>query len=239
MAVCVFKRVREKLGERLIVFSPHPDDETLGCGGVIAKKLSEGYDIKVVIITDGRYAFYNVLGIKSNPTPDELKEIRKKEVKKALRILGVEEGNILFLDFVDGSLKDYQKEFENKIIEILSKYSPNEVFIPHKNDGHIDHRIANKIIKEVVRKLGLRVRCYEYMITHKFARIGPIVDSLVNHLLRKNIVKVDVSRFLHLKEQAIQEFKSEIVVPLTHKRPVVSNAKKFLSKNETFILENL
>ena len=60
----------------VIVFAPHPDDETWGCGGSIAKKISEGFEVIVVILTDGRYAFSEIFGINSDPTPEELKEIR-------------------------------------------------------------------------------------------------------------------------------------------------------------------
>jgi len=69
--------------KKIVVFAPHPDDETWGCGGTIAKKLREGYEILIVVMTDGRYAFKKVLGIDSDPTPEELKEIKKRRNKKS------------------------------------------------------------------------------------------------------------------------------------------------------------
>jgi LmbE family N-acetylglucosaminyl deacetylase len=107
------------MNKKVIVFAPHPDDETLGCGGTIAKKTSEGYEVFVVIITDGRHAFSKVLGINSDPNPEEIKQIRKEEVIKATRILGVPITNLLFLDFEDRTLEKHEKEAEEKIIEIL------------------------------------------------------------------------------------------------------------------------
>ena len=49
-------------------FAPHPDDETWGCGGTVAKKISEGYEVLIMVLTDGRYAFQKMLGIESKTT---------------------------------------------------------------------------------------------------------------------------------------------------------------------------
>ena len=85
--------------KRVIVFAPHPDDETLGCGGTIAKKLREGYDVLIVFMTDGRNALSKLFNVCSNPTPLELREIRKEEAKKASKILGVEEEKLIPVDW--------------------------------------------------------------------------------------------------------------------------------------------
>ena len=100
---------------KIIVFGPHPDDETLGCGGVIAKKVSEGYNVLVVILTDGRNALSQIFGITSNPTPEELKEIRKKELVKATRILGVPDKNLMCLDFEDSTLEHNKLQVEKSV----------------------------------------------------------------------------------------------------------------------------
>ena len=51
------------MNKRIVVFAPHPDDETLGTGGTIVRKLNEGYEVVIVVLTDGRYAFSTVLGV--------------------------------------------------------------------------------------------------------------------------------------------------------------------------------
>jgi len=73
------------LKKKIVVFAPHPDDETLGCGGTIAKRVREGYDILIIFMTCGRNALSELFGISSNPSPLELKEIRKEEAKRAIR----------------------------------------------------------------------------------------------------------------------------------------------------------
>jgi LmbE family N-acetylglucosaminyl deacetylase len=97
-----------KLSRTVIVFAPHPDDETLGCGGTIARKISEGYEVIIAIMTDGRYALLRVGG-SCSPTPDELVQIRRKEAEKATKILGVPSEKLLFFDFEDRKLREHER----------------------------------------------------------------------------------------------------------------------------------
>jgi LmbE family N-acetylglucosaminyl deacetylase len=220
--------------KRVIVFAPHPDDETLGCGGTIAKKIAEGYDVLVVVMTDGMYAFLKVLGIDSDPTPEELKETRKEELKRATRILGVPEENLIFLDFVDGTLQDNMEEAEKKIVEILSGKYPVEVYFPYKGDDHPDHRAACQIVKNSVTKLGIPTEMYQYLITPKYARFSPFINVLLNYL-RRNIIYVDISKFLLKKKAAVKEFKTEITRFLDKQQgPIVPNIERFLKTKEVF-----
>lgn len=226
-----------ELSKRIVVFAPHPDDETFGCGGTIAKRLSEGYDVLIVIMTDGRYAFRDVLGIEFDPTPEELKNIRKDEVRRAARILGMREENLIFLDFVDGTLTENEEKAEDKVVEILSKYNPDEVYIPYKRDGHVDHRATYRIVSGAIKKLGKKITKYQYQITHKYARIGPLFEMFFNSF--KGCRKyVDISKFLSAKECAIKEFRSEIMaVSSKRHKTVIGNVKKFLKNDEIFYVE--
>ena len=74
------------MAKTTVIFAPHPDDEILACGGTIAKKVKEGQEVYIVIMTDGRNSHLNVLGIAVNPTPEEVAKIRKEEAKRAAHI---------------------------------------------------------------------------------------------------------------------------------------------------------
>jgi LmbE family N-acetylglucosaminyl deacetylase len=226
----------DSLGKkRIIVFAPHPDDETFGCGGTIAKKISEGHEVYIVIMTDGRYAFLNVLGIKNDPTPEDLKEIRLEEVKRATKILGVPEDNLVFLNFVDGTLKDNMKDAEEKVVSILREKGPDEVYFPYRRDGHPDHRAAYKIIKNAIRKLRISPLCFEYSIAHRFARFGRFIDAFLDFIFRIKKVYIDISAFLHTKKLAIMEFKSELTaVSARQHKPVITSVQKFQKDKEVF-----
>jgi len=219
---------------KIIVFAPHPDDETLGCGGTIARKLSEGYEVLIVVLTDGRYAFLALLDIDSEPTPYELKEIRKGETKAATRILGVPEENLLFLDFEDGTLEKHAKEAEGRISEITEKYVPAEIYLPHIRDWHPDHRETNRIARKCLQKLGSKPTKFQYSISHKYGRIGPLMERVFSFFTR-NRKEVDISEFLSLKERAVNEFKTEVsIISSKQEEPVEKDVNKYLKNRETF-----
>jgi len=232
------ERGREgKMSKKIIVFAPHPDDETLGCGGTIAKRISEGYEVLIVVMTDGKYAFSKVLGINSDPSPEELKQIRREEMKRAAKSLGVLERNVIFLDFEDGKLGENSKEAEEEATQILKENRPAEAYFPYEKDDHIDHRETNRIIKNSIKKLGLPILKYQYSIYQRYLRVGPIVDKLLN-LFKRNMVQVDISEFLSLKEVAVKEFKSEItIISSKQERPILTEIKSFLKNKETFYIE--
>lgn len=223
---------------KIIVFAPHPDDETWGCGGIIAKRVSEGYEVLIFILTDGRHAFSIGLGIYSDPTPEKLREIRQKEAKRAVRILGVKEENLLFLDFEDGMLERNEREVQEKVEEILAENPlPMEVYFPYEKDYHVDHRVTNRIVRNAIKKLGLRTIQYQYSISQWYGRIGPLIDSFLN-VFRHNMIRVDISEFLSLKESAAREFKSGIsIISSQQQKPLVKGIGKFLKRQEVFYVD--
>ena len=84
--------------KNITIFTPHPDDETLGCGGTIVKKISEGFNVIIIVLTDGSNTFSHMFGITNDPTPQELSMIRKEELRNAMKILGVSNDDLFFLN---------------------------------------------------------------------------------------------------------------------------------------------
>jgi len=225
------------LNKRIIVFACHSDDETWGCGGTIAKKINEGYEVIIVVMTDGRNLFRIILGIDVDPTPEEVKKIRREELIGATKILGVPQKNLLFLDFEDGALEKHEKEAEERIIEILEKYPPAEVYFTYKNDCNPDHRALNRIIRRCLQKLGSTPVKYQYSMKHKYARVGPLIDRLLS-LFRKNMIEVDISEFVDLKEKAVREFKTEFsIVSSKQVKPLEDNIERYLKNKEIFYID--
>jgi len=221
----------------MIVFAPHPDDETWGCGGTIAKKIHEGYEVFIVVMTDGRHAFTKMLGIYSDPTPEELKEIRKEETIRAAAILGVPEKKLTFLEFEDGTLEENEEIAEERVIKILKEINVEEVYFPYEKDYHPDHQAANRIVRNAIRKLGISPMKYQYSIVHKYGRIGPIIDVILD-LFKHCIIRVDISEFLSLKNRALQEIKSEVsIISPKQKEPLLNDMNKILKKVERFYLD--
>lgn len=224
---------------RVIVFAPHPDDETLGCGGTMAKKLAEGYEVIIVVMTDGRFLLLKSFGISDDPSPEQVKDIRRGEVLRATRILGVPEENVIFLDFVDGTLAENEKSAEEKVAIILQKFSPEEVYFPYEKDGHPDHQAVNRITKRAIKKLGLNPKMYQYSIAQKFARFGPLVDFFLS-IFKRHRVQIDISEFLSLKKEALKEFKTELTtISPRQSKPRSKDSNKFLKRKEIFYIARL
>src|SRR5262245_42487805 len=81
----------DDLGRSAVVFAPHQDDEVLGCGGTVVRKLRAGADVTVVFMTDGSAAHGDLIA------PDELTRIRAGEARAACDLLGVPADRVLFL----------------------------------------------------------------------------------------------------------------------------------------------
>jgi LmbE family N-acetylglucosaminyl deacetylase len=228
-----------------VIFAPHPDDEILGCGGTIAKKLSEGYDISVVFMTDGRYSLMEI-GVHSNPSPVELKEIRKMEAKRAAKVLGIEEEKLFFFDIEDGTLQKNEKLAKKKITEILNGF-PKEVYIPQEKEFHVDHRVTNLLVRSAIKELNLHLIEFHYAIAWLYplnllVRVRPksLQGMIMSRLLRKDIVGVDVADFLPLKKAALEEYQSQLkTVTDRQKRPALKNSfvKRFLQNEERFFVK--
>ena len=85
-------------GGPVLILATHPDDETLGCGGLIARRVHEGRRVVVVVLTDGR-ALLRRFGIAANPSETEVSAMRKEETRRSVEILGARAADIRFLDF--------------------------------------------------------------------------------------------------------------------------------------------
>lgn len=94
------KSVAELAIAPIIVVAPHPDDETLGCGGAIALLRHLNCPVSLLVVSDGTKSHPNSL---KYPAP-VLQALRASETVEAMGILGVEEGNIFFLNLPDGAV---------------------------------------------------------------------------------------------------------------------------------------
>jgi LmbE family N-acetylglucosaminyl deacetylase len=85
---------------RLMCILAHPDDETLGMGGILARYAAEGIETSVITATRGQYGWFGDPA--ENPGPEALGRIREAELRRAADTLGVT--NLHLLDYVDGEL---------------------------------------------------------------------------------------------------------------------------------------
>jgi LmbE family N-acetylglucosaminyl deacetylase len=120
-----------------LVLSPHQDDETIGCGLLMAEKAKRGIPVAVAVATDGRAGWFSAT---TRPDPDDIAEIRHREWHQALDALGVALADRFELAFPDGELSDHEDELTEKIGDLFRSVRPSQVFVTTSGDPHPDHR---------------------------------------------------------------------------------------------------
>jgi LmbE family N-acetylglucosaminyl deacetylase len=150
----------------VIVFSPHPDDEVIACGGTIIRHVAAGRRVTVVFSTDGSMSHSAVLGIHDNPTPAELTAVRQKEAEAASRVMGLGPDDVHFLGFRDTRLADSVPEFRAAVTALLSRYRDvADVYLPHEvRELNADHRLTGEGVLDCLRDLGLSPRLHKFVV---------------------------------------------------------------------------
>ena len=127
-------------GKKVLVFVAHQDDETIGCGGTIAKWSRLGAEVHVCFMTDGATGFEQGSGLKG-----DISSIRMKEATYACHILGVK--GVCTLGLPCQEVKN-DKETFHKVIQKIRQYRPNVVITHSDICKHRDHRITSSIVEE-------------------------------------------------------------------------------------------
>ncbi|MGE5678742.1 MAG: PIG-L deacetylase family protein [Pseudomonadota bacterium] len=127
-----------KAGDRLLVFAPHSDDESLGAATLIRKSIQNGARVKVVLVTNGD-GFRRAVEIeyaRLNPSPEEYVSFgyrRQAESKSALKSLGMKENDMMFLGYPDGGISKMWSSNWNINNPYFSKYT-RTYNSPYKNN---------------------------------------------------------------------------------------------------------
>ncbi len=141
-------------GQRVLVFSPHPDDETIGVGGYIAQSIKNGADVRIVLVTNGNYHHQEA--------------IRYAEFKKATGILGVPETSLVFLNFPDGSLRKINQTVLEAALQVqIDQFHPDIIIYPHPQDYNPDHAAIGKAVTAILELGHYKATAYEYLVHYK------------------------------------------------------------------------
>ena len=129
--------------KKILILSPHADDEILGCGGFISKYSKLNYQINVLILTNANKGAPEIYSIK------EIQKIRN-ESKQANKIIGTKK--LFFEDLPGLNLNNYPiYKITNIIDKYISDINPEIILIPSSNDIHDDHKIIFKAAKVSLR----------------------------------------------------------------------------------------
>jgi len=142
-------------GGRLVVVAPHPDDETLGAGGLIAMAAASGMSITIVSCTDGEAAY----------PVDGLGPLRRKELERSVRRLaGSRDVRIVSLGLPDGSLRQCVGSLASSIERASA--GAELVVGPWRSDGHPDHDAVGISCEQVCSAEGSALYSYPIWAWH-------------------------------------------------------------------------
>jgi LmbE family N-acetylglucosaminyl deacetylase len=138
---------------RVLVVAPHPDDETIGCGGTIAQLAAKGAEVRVVVVTDGEGSLLAGCG-----TAD-VGRLRRRRVTEACRRLGV--SRLAFLGLPDGGLPGCTTRLVKLLAEHVEELLPDLLFAPWPLDDHPDHRAVASCIARLDLPASTQIWTYE------------------------------------------------------------------------------
>jgi LmbE family N-acetylglucosaminyl deacetylase len=137
-------------GARVVVVAPHPDDEILMVGGLLAQLARERVPIRIIAVTDGCASHRG----SSTWTRRRLKHVRPRESRAALHCLGIEEPP-LRLELPDGGLTRHRTRLAQRLDRL---FEPSDVvFTTWRRDGHPDHEAVAKACEIAAANRGAQL----------------------------------------------------------------------------------
>jgi N-acetylglucosamine malate deacetylase 1 len=140
---------------KVLIIAPHPDDESIGCGGSVCTHVKRGDSVAALFLTSGE------LGLKQMRAR-QAKEIREAEALRACRVLGIQDADFLRLpDWTMG--EDISKAIAG-VLPIIQRSKPGLIYLPHANEWHPDHRATLPIVRAVLSQLGSNPKLFGYEV---------------------------------------------------------------------------
>ena len=186
----------------LLVLAPHPDDESLGCGGMIAGAQASGRDVFVLVLTDGAF---------SHPRSAEypaarLRRLREAESRQAGRMLGLPERNVSFLGLSDGHTPQ-RGEAAERAAQAIAAHAracrAATILTTWRHDPHCDHLAASLLGARAAALAG--VALFEYPVWGWTLPGRRLLDAGTPAGFR-----LDVSAHLAAKRRAIACHRSQL-----------------------------
>jgi len=183
----------------ILVLSPHTDDGEFGCGGSIARFVSEGKNV-----------FYAAFSTAEESVSCKFpRDILSIEVRKATKVLGIERKNLMLFDYKVREFPAYRQSILDDILLLKREFTPDIVMLPSTHDTHQDH--------QVIAQEGFRAFKDTTMMGYEAPR---------NNLSFPTNIFVTISkRDIQLKMKAIECYHSQATRPASSAEHYESLAK--------------
>ena len=143
---------------KVLIISPHPDDEVFGCGGLMQSLVQAGKQVEVIILSRGE-------AIHRPCCPNEENNIvqaRAELTDAANGVLGIAPEHIHRLDFPDGRFSSIKEDDDvvKTLSDLVREIAPTEVFIPHPYENSPDHVAATQLVEQVSQEYVGKIYYY-------------------------------------------------------------------------------
>lgn len=191
-----------------VVIAPHPDDEALGCGGLLALLHQAGQPTAAVLVSDGTRS--HPASVKF-PAPAR-RTVREAEFCHALALLGADAAAPLLLGLPDGRVPGQPgepgfAEAVGQLVDFLQRQRADTVLVPWRRDPHPDHRATSQLVRATLATLPQPPRCLEYVVW-AWERAAP--NDLPRAADGVCGFRLDIGSVSALKQRAIGAHRSQV-----------------------------
>ncbi|TGD83337.1 PIG-L deacetylase family protein [Hymenobacter wooponensis] len=189
-----------------VVVAPHPDDESLGCGGLLTLLRQVGLPAWCVLVSDGTMSHPH----SQKFPPAARRALREQELCEALGLLGLSDQALHTLGLPDGSVPGPDTPLgaaaAAHLQEFFTTTQPQTVLVPWRRDPHPDHRATSQLVRAALAGLPTAPRLLEYVVW-AWERASPadLPQPAEAHGFR-----LDIRSVLPQKQQAIAAHRSQL-----------------------------
>lgn len=232
------ERLENYTNKTVLVFTPHPDDDTFAVGGTMALLARQKNRVIVVIYTNDNKGSYD-----QDMTSEKLARIRKAEEEASCAVLGIPKDNIIWLGHNDGELEYVPpKMLCGQATKIIRQYRPDAVLSVDPGEWHerwhkTDHRMAAGNTIDAVRAAEFHLYYPEHLLVDKLQPY--IVPNLYFFYCTTNEANyyVNIDTTFDLKLDAISKQVSQFEPAINKYRPDW-DAKDLATLKETYRKEH-
>ncbi len=184
------------MAKKTLVIAPHPDDETLGCGGTLLRRKAEGVELGWLIVTGiSGEAGWSVESVQQ----------RDAEIGKVFELVGFDQVFNLRLPTTKLDQLPFSSLID-KFSAVFKAFQPQEIFVPHRSDVHTDHQLVFDAAAACAKWFRYpsvkRILAYETISETEFS-----LDS--SNSFQPNSF-IDISEFLERKLEVMAVYQSEL-----------------------------
>ncbi len=200
-----------------LIISPHPDDESLGCGGTAALLSRSGVRVSVLFVTDGGGSHPGHTTL----SPSKIAVIRREEACSAADALGIDLRNVTFLGAEDGTLGGLDegggKAIADRLEGLLRRARPDTVLLPCRRDGSSEHEATFILFQAAMRRSGGLPRVLEFPVwawRNPLRLLRPMISS-------RTVWRVRYPGMMEVKRRALGSHASQVLPLPPDPRPAL------------------